>query len=137
MRRRAPRIALAALLLAALLLVSQADAAHHSVYRGKTSQKNKLQLSVSPGQITLIRFKARMLCRDGSLLHGDLSDFEATPLKRGGRFSDVQHGPTDTVSWQGRVKGATVSGTLRVTDRLQGGVGCDSGAVRFSARRLG
>lgn len=106
------------------------------VYRGKTSQKLKIQLSSAPGQISLVRFKVNLLCRDGSLLHADLSDFEASPFN-GGRFSDSQHGPTDSVSWHGRLKASRASGSLRVKDRLKSGVRCDSGLVRFSVRRVG
>ena len=103
------------------------------VYRGKTSQKQKIQLSSGPGQIIPIRFKVKLICRDGSLLHADLSDFQASPLERSGRFSDVQRGPTDAVSWRGRLRDHKVSGSMRVKDRLPSGVRCDSGRVRFSA----
>jgi hypothetical protein len=131
-------LCLSALLGAALFSLPGASArsARH-VYRGKTSQKLAIQLSIAPAKIELIRFKATLLCRDGSLLHADLSDFEASPLKRGGRFSDTQSGPTDTVSWHGRMRAGKVTGSVRVTDRLEGGVRCDSGAVGFSARRAG
>jgi hypothetical protein len=130
-------LCLTALCLTALIPAQGAARGTHHVYRGKTAQKLRIQLSVSAGQITPIRFKVTMLCRDGSLLHGDLSDFEGSPLKRNGSFSDTQYGPTDAVHWQGRLRGHKVSGSLRVTDRLSGGVRCDSGAVGFSARRVG
>lgn len=125
---------LTALLIAALSIQS-ASGAHLGVYRGKTAQKLSIQLSASKGKITLIRFKVKMLCRDGSLLYGDLSDFEASPLKPNGRFSDTQYGPTDTVSWSGHLHAKKVSGTLEVKDRLEGGVRCDSGAVGFEVGR--
>jgi hypothetical protein len=126
-------------LLGAALTPSQGSASRsrHHVYRGKTAQKRKIQLASTLAKITPIRFKVKLLCRDGSLLYGDLSDFEASPLKRNGRFSDTQYGPTDSVSWHGRIKGPEVSGSLRVKDRLESGVRCDSGLVAFSARRVG
>lgn len=129
-------LCLSALLLALIPSQGSASGARH-VYRGKTAQKLKLQLSVSSGEITLIRFKVTMLCRDGSLLHGDLSDFEGSALTHSGGFADTQYGPTDSVHWKGRLRGRKVSGSLRVTDRLSGGVRCDSGLVGFSARRVG
>lgn len=120
----------------ALLVPGPAGAARPAVYRGKTAQGRPLQLSVGAREITLVRFKVRMLCRDSSLLFGDLSDFEPSRL-RGTSFADIQYGPHDVVRWRGRVKGASVSGTLRVKDRLKSGVRCDSGPVRFRVKRAG
>ena len=141
MRARLLPNLLAAALLAAAIGAPAADAAHRhggrAVYRGKTSRGARIQASTAPGRITLIRFKVRMLCRDGSLLYGDASDFEATRLKRDGRFADTQYGKTDAVSWKGRVRGRKITGTLRVKDRLTNGVRCDSGPVRFAAKRVG
>ena len=141
MRRRLVALFLAALLACASVApISEAAHRHgsrHIAYRGKTAQGNRIQISVSPGRITLIRFKAKLLCRDGSYLFGDASDFEATRLKRGGRFSDVQYGKTDVVSWRGRVSSKKVTGTLRVKDKLASGVRCDSRPVRFAAKRAG
>ena len=106
-------------------------------YRGKSDQSRPIQFSTSQNQITLIRFKVKMLCRDGSLLSGDASDFEASALRANGAFADVQHGNTDTVAFKGRVKGNQLKGTLRVKDRLKSGVRCDSGPVSFTAKRAG
>jgi hypothetical protein len=127
---------LAALLCSLFLPLQGASATRRVVYRGKTEQKRKIQLASAPGQIVLVRFNAKLLCRDGSLLHADLSDFEASPLRRDGSFSDLQHGPTDTVSWHGRLRGGRVTGALRVRDRLESGVRCDSGRVGFRAGRV-
>ena len=143
MRARIGFVVLAAAVACVLLFAAaQAPAAHrhgssHTAYRGKTSQRYGIQISVTPGRITLIRFKAKLLCRDGSYLFGDASDFEATRLKRGGRFADTQYGKTDVVSWRGRLSSRKVKGTLRVKDRLKSGVRCDSQPVRFTARRVG
>jgi hypothetical protein len=137
MKARLCIIAAVSVFSAMLLSSAQAPAQKRSVYRGKTAQKRPIQIAASPRQITPIRFKARMLCRDGSLLFGDLSDFEPTPLTSTGRFTDIQHGHTDTVIWRGRVTGQKLSGILRVKDRLPSGVRCDSGLVRFSAKQAG
>jgi hypothetical protein len=137
MRRWLSSPILVCLLVCALLCSAQAIAQKQAVYRGKTSQKRAIQIASSPGKIAPIRFKVKMLCRDGSLLFGDASDFEPTPLSASGRFSDTQYGTTDTVAWKGQVKGHTLSGTLRVKDRLKSGVRCDSGPVRFSAELKG
>jgi hypothetical protein len=137
MSRRLPSLLLACLLTSALLFSTQAIAQKSSAYRGKTSQGKQIQIASSQSQIAPIRFKVKMLCRDGSLLFGDASDFEATVLSASGRFSDTQYGMTDTVAWSGRLKGRTISGTLRVKDRLQSGVRCDSGPVSFSAKQTG
>jgi uncharacterized protein YdeI (BOF family) len=132
-------VALLIAMSASALLAAQSQAAHRSakpaVYRGKTSQGKAIQIASSPKQIAPIRFKVKMLCRDGSLLFGDATDFEATPLSASGSFSDTQYGNTDTVIWKGKVKKNQVKGTLRVKDRLQSGVRCDSGPISFTAKR--
>jgi hypothetical protein len=107
----------------------------HTPYKGKTAQKRPIQISVSQGSLTLIRFKVKLLCRDGSLLFADASDFEATPLSASGRFSDTQRGKSDVVSWTGRLAKGKIKGNLRVKDRLASGVRCDSQAVGFEAKR--
>jgi hypothetical protein len=137
MRARLPTALLVAMSVFALLCVPGAFGAKQSVYRGKTSQGKQIQIAASANQIAPIRFKVRMLCRDGSLLFGDASDFKATPLSASGAFADTQYGTTDTVIWKGRVKGNRVRGTLRVKDRLKSGVRCDSGPLRFSAKQRG
>lgn len=104
------------------------------VFRGRTKQDKRIQLAVSRSRITLVRVKVQLRCHDGGLLYDDLSDFEATELRRGSRFSDVQVGPSDEVHLQGRVRGRGVRGKLRVQDTLRGGIRCDSGFVPFSAR---
>jgi hypothetical protein len=121
------------------LLATQAPAqsARPALYRGKSNQGRPIQFSTSQNQITLIRFKVKMLCRDGSLLFGDASDFEASALRANGAFADVQYGNTDTVSFKGRLKGGKLKGTLRVKDRLKSGVRCDSQPVSFTAKRAG
>lgn len=128
-------------LCAAALFAPQLQAAQHAerpaVYRGKSSQGKPIQIAASKTQLTLIRFKVRMLCRDGSLLFADTSDFEPSALKANGSFSDTQHGNTDTVAFKGRLKGEKVSGTLRVKDRLKSGVRCDSQPIGFTAKRVG
>ncbi len=123
------------------LIATQSQAARHqarpATYRGESSQGKAIQITASKSQLTLVRFKVRMLCRDGSLLFGDASDFQASPLKANGAFSDTQYGTTDTVAYKGRLKGERITGTLRVKDRLRSGVRCDSGPVSFTAQRVG
>jgi hypothetical protein len=130
-------VALLACVLAAPLSQAARKGQSHTAYRGKTAQKRPIQLSVSQGSLTLIRFKVKLLCRDGSLLFADASDFEPTPLSSSGRFSDTQRGRSDVVSWRGHLAKGKVKGTLRVKDRLASGVRCDSQAVRFEAARAG
>ncbi len=134
-RGRACRFALVALLSIALFATATASA---GLYKGKTAQK--LKIAIAPAgehRIKLLRFKIRLRCRDGSLLYDDLSDFEPARLKRDGRFSDLQAGPSDEVIWRGRVRGRKVDGQLRVKDRLENGVPCDSGSVGFAVQQVG
>lgn len=104
---------------------------------GKTAQGYPVHLGADQRQISLIRIKVKLRCRNGGLLFDDLSDFESAALRRNGRFNDIQHGTTDEVHWRGGFNGAKVSGSIRVEDRLKDGVRCDSGNVRFSARQRG
>lgn len=108
-----------------------------SRYGGKTDQGMKLRARVEGRRLYLVRVKVRLRCRDGGLLYDDLSDFEATPVDRRRRFADVQFGPSDEVRWRGRLSGRTISGTLRVRDKVASGARCDSGAVGFSASAEG
>lgn len=125
----------------ALLVASATALARHRAvvhrYDGKTEQGFRLRVSAKGQRIYLVRFKAKLRCHDGSLLYDDLSDFEATRLRRGGRFADLQFGPSDEVQWQGRLRGGRVRGSLRVRDKLKNGVSCDSGTVRFGVRQMG
>ncbi len=124
-----------ALLVSALWAAGVMAAGHHSggptAYRGKTSQKKSIRVVATSGRITLQNFGARLLCRDGSVLYANAAGFEATPLSRGGHFSDVQYGKGNTVSWQGKARPGRVVGHLRITAQLKGGVHCDSQPVRF------
>lgn len=132
-RRRLALFGLLGLLaLAPALSPPGADGRPH---RGKTAQKLNIAISLrGQHQLRLLRVKVRLRCRDGGLLYDDLSDFEPTRLRPGGRFADLQVGPTDRVSWRGRLRGGRIVGRIRVTDRLRNGVPCDSGAVSFTAR---
>jgi hypothetical protein len=136
-RRRTIILALVACL--AVWAPGAAAAARGGRYVGKTAQGYKLRarLGGAGERLFLVRFKVKLRCRDGGLLFDDLSDFEATEVESGGRFADLQLGPSDEVSWRGRVKGKRISGSLRVKDKVAGGVQCDSGTVRFVVRRGG
>lgn len=135
MKRGIAAILLTALLASAVFAVSATAARHHNggrtAYSGKTSQKKAIRIVTGPGQIKLLNFGARLLCRDGSVLYANAAGFEATRLSRGGRFKDVQYGKNNTVSWEGKARRAKIVGHLRITAQLKGGVHCDSQPVRF------
>jgi len=125
----------ASLLPMALIAVeaSAAQAKGKRVAVGKTKQGRTARLAVWAKQLKVVNFAAELKCRDGSTLVDKESGFQATPLRRGGRFSDKQYGSTDTVRFRGRVGAKWVRGTLRVTDTWDK-VRCDSGWVKFSAK---
>jgi hypothetical protein len=134
------RLRVIALLVVAVLFLAAAvspAAATGGAYRGKTAQGFHLRVRLDGrrDRIFLVRVKVKLRCRDGGLLYDDLSDFEASRLKADGRFADMQIGPSDEVRWWGRVHGNRVRGSLRVKDKVAGGVRCDSGTVRFGVRR--
>lgn len=137
--RRALISVLALLLVCALPVAGAPAAGHHPqdgkvLYRGKTSQGRPIQISATPGRVTLVRFAVRALCRDGSVLYATVDGFEATAVGPGGRFTDVQYGSSDAVSWKGKVAPGQISGSLRVDARLRSGVSCDSRSVRFKLK---
>jgi hypothetical protein len=138
---RAPRLLLSAgLAVIALCLAASPSlgaASANGTYAGKTAQGFKLQARVAGKQIFLVRVKVKLRCHDGGLLYDDLSDFEATPLASTGAFTDVQFGSSDEVKWKGQLKGDRVHGTVQVSDKVAGGVRCDSGAVGFTVNRAG
>lgn len=106
-------------------------------YSGKTAQKFRITIGASRHQVQLVRLKIRLRCRDGSLLFDDLSDFEPARLRQGGRFSDLQVGPSDEVVFRGRLVGSKANGKLRVRDKLASGIPCDSGSVGFAVKMAG
>lgn len=102
-----------------------------TMMRGTTGQKRPVKLVVRHGSIDMIRFVAKLRCRDGTVLTDYESGFEPTPL-RGNRFRDHQEGSTDDVWFRGKVRGKRVSGSIRVRDKL-GKVRCDSRWFSFKA----
>jgi hypothetical protein len=102
-------------------------------YVGKTAQGYRITLKVRSHTLKLMNFSAKLRCGDGSILVDQESGFQPTPI-RGGRFGETSVGSTDQVKISGRVRNRSVTGTLRVTDKLDGGVRCDSHAVKFTAR---
>lgn len=136
MSGRLAAAAIAVLGCGAVLVASAGAAGEAGTYRGKTAQKMRIQASVAGQSVTLVRVKVRLRCLDGGVLYDDLSDFQPSPLRSRGRFSDVQYGPGDVVHWRGRVRSRSLRGKIRVRDRLDNGVTCDSGFVGFAARPI-
>lgn len=122
-----------ALTLAFGLLQTTADAAGKRSLRGRTSQGTKVRLAVNGSTLKMLHFKAKLRCRDGSMLIDDESGFLPTHV-RGGSFSDRQVGSTDTVWFKGHVSGNAVHGRLRVKDKYHR-TRCDSHWVSFRVKR--
>jgi hypothetical protein len=121
--------------LIALGVVAPAGAEKRHTLKGRTQQGLGIRVAVRERTVDVLRFKAELRCRDGSILLLDESGFLPTPLKRGGAFRDVQYGRTDTVYLRGRAQGRKVRGRLKVKDKLGNGVRCASKWLRFSAPR--
>ena len=114
-----------------------AEAAPKRVFKGSTAQKRAIWVAVQPRSIRILRFKAQLSCRDGSRLIVDESGFLRTPVRGNGSFRDVQVGRTDEVFIRGQLRRGVVRGKLRVTDKLNSGVRCNSRWIRFSAKPRG
>lgn len=133
MLRRVMVCALLTLCLAGVELTAAA-AADAAVFKGRTAQKRAIRIVGNAKSIKVMRFKAELKCRNGTLLINDESGFLRTPLRKGGRFRDRQFGSTDTVWFRGQRRGKVIRGQLRVTDKLGSGVRCNSKWVKFTAR---
>jgi hypothetical protein len=101
---------------------------------GRTGQRYRIVLRAYQRTVEIRRFTIKLSCHDGSTLVDEESGFQKTPLRGGGRFRDDQVGSTDEVRIDGRLNGHGARGKVRVSDRLGGGVRCDSHWVRFTAR---
>lgn len=131
--RRAVKLLTLSCIAVGLVAGSAIAAGSAGTYGGKTAQKRAVKLKVSAKQAKLMNFTIELKCKDGSTLVDQESGFEPSIL-RNGKFSDVQVGSGDTVKYSGKVKGAKVTGTLKVTDKV-GKVRCVSPNVKFTARR--
>jgi hypothetical protein len=124
-------------LLVCLLLAAEpapADATQKRVLSGRTAEGQRITLALSGGTLRVLRFRARLRCRNREILVVDESGFLPTHV-RGGRFSDVQFGSTDEVRFRGRMIGTSVRGRLHVKDQLpKRPVPCASGWIGFSAQ---
>jgi len=112
-----------------------AGAAPKRVYKGKTAQKRPVRITMRGNTLKLRHFTAALRCRNGVRLIVSESGFVRTPIRRNGRFRDVQVGRTDEVFFKGRVRGKVVRGKVRVKDRLhKRGPRCASKWIGFRAR---
>ena len=105
-------------------------------YKGKTKQGRGIVFRLNHGQLDLRHFSIKLRCRDGSILIDQESGFEPSTLRANGSFREYQFGSTDKVWFRGRVNDRLVRGRIKVKDRW-GHIRCNSGWVRFSAKRRG
>jgi hypothetical protein len=127
------------MMVCALMLAAEgaplASAASKRVYKGKTAQKRPMRITVRGNKLKVRRFVAQLKCRNGVRLIVTETGFVRTPIRRGGRFRDVQVGRTDEVRFRGRVRGKVVRGRVHVKDRLhKRGPRCASRWIKFRAR---
>jgi hypothetical protein len=137
MRKGSTAKLVVAVLSLALVWVPAADAAKARKYKGKTSQGKTIRFSIKGNSLKGLVFVVTLNCSDGSTLTDTESGFQATPIKSG-KFSDDQVGSTDEVVLKGQRKnrGKRVTGTLKVTDKLNSTVSCGPQTVKFSAKRV-
>ncbi len=125
--------------LLAVAVVAPASGAKRNTLNGKTKQGFKIKMAVKNRSVKLLHFKVDLKCRDGSILQVTESGFLKTPVKKNGKFKDVQYGSTDTVYLHGKLHGGNrASGRLRVKDKLGGkkkkNVRCKSKWVKFNVK---
>lgn len=105
-------------------------------YKGKTKQGRNTVFRLAHGQLDLRHFSIELKCRDGSILIDQESGFEPSSLRANGTFREYQYGSTDKVWFRGRVDDRRMRGRIKVKDRW-GKIRCNSGWVRFTAKRRG
>ena len=128
---------LVALLALALVGASASDAATKArKYKGKTSQGKTIKFTIKGNTLTGLNFSITLDCSDGSTLTDTESGFQSTKISKN-KFSDDQVGTTDEVVMSGKrkSKGKKVTGTLKVTDKLNSTVTCGPKTVKFTAKR--
>jgi len=118
----------------ALVWAAAADAATTRTYKGKTSQGKAIKFKISGSSLKSLKFSITLNCSDGSTLTDTESGFQATTIKKN-KFSDDQVGNTDEVVLKGKRKGKKVTGTIKVTDKLNSSVSCGPTTVKFTAKR--
>lgn len=127
---------LVAVLALTLVWATAADAATTRKYKGKTSQGKTIRFAIKGNNLKSLVFVITLNCSDGSTLTDTESGFQATKIRKN-KFSDDQVGTTDEVILKGKrkSKGKTVTGTIKVTDKLNSTVNCGPQTVKFTAKR--
>lgn len=125
----------ACLVLASVTMSAGATAADDGgkLARGRTGQGRSIRIKVFPDHIKLQRFSIELHCSGGYTLIDSESNFLPSAATRKGRIHDAQVGNTDEVLIRGKLSGRTVTGRIRVRDRL-GKHRCSSPWVSFKAR---
>jgi hypothetical protein len=123
-----------AVLALTLVWAAAADAATARKYKGKTAQGKAIKFTIKGNTLKGLTFSITLNCSDGSTLTDTESGFQSTTIKKN-KFSDDQVGSTDEVVVKGKRKGKKVTGTIKVTDKLNSSVTCGPQTVKFSAKR--
>lgn len=143
-----PRIRVTFLVLAAgALLPGLAMAAYHTgTYRGRTAQRLAISFVAGTRSVTRLTYAVRYRCSTGRSYTGSPLRDSTGYAVHAGRFGGRSRSPSGaTVSEvHGRLSSRSASGTVRRTIRIDtvhqrpdpaGDETCDSGRVRFTARR--
>jgi hypothetical protein len=125
---------LAAVAALTLVWAGAADAAKSRTYKGKTSEGKAIKFKISGSSLKSLKFSITLNCSDGSTLTDTESGFQSTTIKKN-KFSDDQVGSTDEVILKGKRKGRKVTGSIKVTDKLNSTVSCGPRTVKFTAKR--
>jgi hypothetical protein len=121
-----------------LLLTTTAFSAPHGQYRGKTSQRAPISLTLSSAGVTGLRFTIDERCPDGHTLIVDESGFgllTVTNRKFGGDFvPSVKPHPGELVVVRGRVGARRISGSISAVTRSNNEKRLCHGTMKFSLR---
>ena len=99
-----------------------------TAYSGVTAQQYTISFALTPTALTNLFVDADTQCQQGEPVTSEIH-FDRIPVA-GGRFAASSASGGRTVTIQGRLNEATITGTLRVVTAT-----CDSGAVSFSAEK--
>jgi hypothetical protein len=135
---RVPRSAaiavVGAVALAAAVACVAVAAPANGTYRGKTSQKLAISLTVARGAVTRVNLSARDSChrRPQPIEIGGTR----ARIRSDGRFTLAFRHPGTTLKVVGRFTGRRASGTVRETypNPANPNSACDTGSLRFAVR---
>jgi hypothetical protein len=101
-------------------------------YAGTSAQNFRVSFQAAGGNVTRFTYTARLPCSGGTALRSTNTLKTSQRISGAGRFSASRGSGSSSFRMSGRVSGTRATGTLSERDGT-----CNSGTIRWSARRTG